>query len=162
MNRYLRDTLTRTLAYAKANLADIPDDKMCVQPAGSMNHPAWTVGHIVGSFELGLGLLGGEAKPREGWRELFARGSTPSTDGSRYPSKDDLVRALEDAHARMEKKLADIEPSAFEEPMPDEGLKAVFPKVGDFVFAVVTVHEGMHIGQLTAWRRAMGLAPPAV
>ena len=32
-----------------------------------------------------------------------------------------------------------------------------FPTVGDFVIFLMTAHEMDHLGQIAAWRRAMGL-----
>lgn len=34
------------LGYAKRLVADIPDDKMAIQPAPGINHAAWVLGHL--------------------------------------------------------------------------------------------------------------------
>jgi len=42
---------------------------------------------------------------------------------------------------------------------PDEGTRKYFPRIGDHVIYVMTAHEMDHLGQVAAWRRAMGLKP---
>ncbi len=42
---------------------------------------------------------------------------------------------------------------------PNERMRALFPKTGDVIVGLMTAHSGFHAGQLSAWRRAMGLKP---
>ena len=44
-------------------------------------------------------------------------------------------------------------------PHPHEGTRKHFPTIGDMVVFLMTSHEMDHLGQLAAWRRAMGLGP---
>ena len=44
-------------------------------------------------------------------------------------------------------------------PHPHEGARKYFPTIGDHVVFLMTSHEMDHLGQLAAWRRAMGLGP---
>lgn len=43
------------------------------------------------------------------------------------------------------------------EPHPNESMRKYFPTVGDMVIFLMTSHEMNHLGQVAAWRRAMGL-----
>ena len=52
-----------------------------------------------------------------------------------------------------------IDTSRFAEPHPDEGTRKYFPTVGDMIIFLMTSHEMDHLGQIAAWRRAMGLGP---
>ena len=49
-------------------------------------------------------------------------------------------------------------PAVFAKEYPDEKTRKYFPTVGDFVDYLLSAHEANHIGQIAAWRRAMGLA----
>ena len=41
--------------------------------------------------------------------------------------------------------------------LPDEKTHAFFPTIGDIVTSVMTSHIAVLPGELSAWRRAMGL-----
>ena len=55
--------------------------------------------------------------------------------------------------------VADADPSVFAREMPNERVRAYMPTIGDFAVIMMTTHEAGHLGQVTAWRRAMGLPP---
>ena len=42
-----------------------------------------------------------------------------------------------------------------------EKRRAHFPTVGDFAIFLMTAHEMDHLGQIAAWRRAMGIGAAA-
>lgn len=147
-----------SLGYAHLLVKDIPDDKMTAQPVAgrAMNHAAWVIGHLAVSSDFVVKLLGGAevAAPPE-WNELFGMKSSPLPDASRYPKKGVLMKALEDAHARAAEAYSKATPEQLNQPSSDP-IRARFPKVGNFVTLLMTSHEGIHLGQLSAWRRALG------
>ena len=53
------------------------------------------------------------------------------------------------------------DPAALAAPHPNEKSRAHFPTVGDYAIFLMTGHEMDHLGQIAAWRRAMGLGAPA-
>ena len=85
----------------------------------------------------------------------------PSGDASQYPSKAELLAELTAQHERVAEALASADPALFAKEFPDEGMRKYFPRIGDALDYMLTAHEATHIGQLAAWRRAMGLAPSA-
>ena len=92
-----------------------------------------------------------------GWEDTFKTGGTPSPDKSLFPGKDELLRVITQQHARIAQGLADVDPATLAQPHPNEKRRAHFPTVGDFVIFLLTAHEMDHLGQIAAWRRAMGL-----
>ena len=46
------------LGYAKRLVADIPDDKMALQPAPEMNHAAWVLGHLACTADMLGAMIG--------------------------------------------------------------------------------------------------------
>jgi hypothetical protein len=150
------------LAYAKLLVADVSPDQMCEQPHGLVNHPAWSLGHLAGSADGAGQLLGVSSGLPAGWGDAFIAGATPSPDKALFPGKDELLRFLEQAHARAAKGLADVDPAALALPHPIEMARGYFPTVGDHVIFLMTAHEMDHLGQIAAWRRAMRLGPADV
>ena len=95
----LLHTWNLNLGYAKRLVADIPDDKMALQPAPEMNHAAWVLGHLACTADMLGAMIGVKPVCPPDWPALFDWNSSPSSDASQYPSKATLLKALEDAHA---------------------------------------------------------------
>ncbi len=145
------------LGLAERLVKDLSTEQMAAQPGGVINHPAWSLGHLVVSADHLGQLLGLDSDLPEGWSETFQTGGEPSGDASVYPSKDEILGALKAQHARNAEALKNTDASRFAEPHPNEGARKYFPTVGDMVVFMMTSHEMDHLGQLAAWRRAMGL-----
>lgn len=150
-------TYNLNLAYAQKLAADVPEDQMCAQPVPGrvMNHPAFLLGHMAWASDSVAGMLDQQPTHAD-WKELFGTGAKPLAERSRYPAKADLLKSLEDAHIRMAAALAKATPEALAAPAP-ERMRSRFPTVGHMALGLMTAHEGTHLGQFSAWRRAMGL-----
>ena len=149
------------LGMAQRLVADLAPAQMVLQPSGVVNHPAWTLGHLVTSANGLGGLLGLEPEVPEGWDRVFATGGIPSGDAADYPSKAELLEALAAQHERNTGAVLQADPAWFARPHPDERIRNYFPTVGDVVTFLMTSHETSHLGQISAWRRAAGIGPPA-
>lgn len=145
------------LSYAQKLVVDLPDEKWAGQPVPgiTVNHAAWTIGHLAVVADNVAGMIGGTPTLGETWRPLFATGTRPLPDRSAYPAGDVLMREFAAAHARLGDGAAKLTPEAAAAPAP-ERLRARFPTVGNMVAGLMTTHYGNHLGQLSAWRRAMG------
>ena len=158
MRSHLLQTARLILQYAQANLADIPDEKMTALPAGLVNHPSWIVGHIVLAAEQAITVLGGQAACADECAALFQ--DPPAADAGPFPAKADLMAALTDCYARLEKAFEAASDEQLAQPLPVDAMRDVFPTVGDMAVGVLTIHPALHLGQLAAWRTAMGMALP--
>lgn len=145
------------LGFAERLVKDLSTGQMAAQPGGVINHPAWSLGHLVVSADHLGQLLGLDSDLPEGWSETFQTGGEPSGDASVYPGKDEILGALKAQHARNVEAVKNTDASRFAEPHPNEGARKYFPTVGDMVVFMMTSHEMDHLGQIAAWRRAMGL-----
>ena len=148
------------LGFAEMLVRDLSAEQMAAQPGGVINHPAWSLGHLVVSADRLGQLLGLESNLAEGWAETFKTGGEPSGDAQAYPSREEILGALKEQHARNVEAAKNIDLSRFAEPNPSEGTRRYFPTVGDMVIFLMTSHEMDHLGQIAAWRRAMGLGAP--
>jgi len=138
-------------------LQGIPADKYTYQPWPGANHVLWTLGHLAETDRYITHVLRGapeEYTPGK-YGDLFGMASTPLDDPTKYPTpaeiKDYLARCREELRAALEGRS---EADLFK-PAP-EGFFAP-----DLIGAMFTVpwHEGMHAGQITAIRKALGLKP---
>ena len=154
-------TFRANLWYTQKLAADVPDEQMCAQPVAGrvMNHPAFLLGHLAwAAGDVAADKLGLPPACPAGWKELFGMGAVPQADRSRYPSKAELLKALEDAHARLADAVTKAAPETLAQPAPERARER-FPTVGALLIGLMTSHEASHNGQLSAWRRAMGLPP---
>ena len=158
MVRYVLHVYAINLGYAQRYVRDLSDDQMCAQPHGLVNHPAWSLGHLAAAADRTAEILGLTSELPAGWRDTFKTGGIPSPDKSRFPGRDEIVGMLSHQHARVAQALSDVSPDALQRPNPHEHSRGHFPTVGDFAIFLMTAHEMDHLGQLAAWRRAMGLA----
>lgn len=147
--------------FARRLVKDLTADQMVQQPHGVVNHPAWSLGHLAVAGHDVCELLGATSDMPPAWEATFKTGGVPAADTTAFPAKDELLRILDQQHERIAKALSDIDPAVLVKPHPDENTRAVFPTVGDLVVFLITAHEMDHLGQIAAWRRAMGLAPAA-
>jgi hypothetical protein len=145
------------VAYAKKLVADIPAERMCEQPASGMNHPLWILGHLTFSLDRMAKMLGAESHVDQDWADVFSPGTRPSTDVSRYPSKDDVLAAFEAARQRLVTAVKQTPDEVLAREFPHEQFRSLLPTIGIAVTQVLTAHLGMHLGQLSAWRRAAGM-----
>lgn len=148
------------LQMVRSMTADIDDVDFAQQAIAGGNHPAWILGHLTFTSDGACKLLGQQPQMPEAWLGLFARGSQPQVDRAIYPGKAELLDRLAAAHAVVSEHLPQAPPEllARPNPLPIEALKAL-PTVGNLLMHIVTTHEALHLGQLSAWRRATGRAP---
>ena len=148
-----------TLAYAKHLLADVADEQMNEQPVTKLNPPVWIIGHLAITTDLGLELLGlPRAAPKE-WHDLFDTGTVPSPEPGLYPPKAEMLAGYEAAHRRLDDAVRKhARPESLDRANPFDTLRPTMPTLADLMAHLLTTHEATHLGQLSAWRRAMGLA----
>jgi len=154
---YIIHAADMNLHYGKVHLEDIPVDMFCAQPNGFINHPAWLVGHIVTSYAAAMGALGTPPNLPDGWDTLFGMDSSPHADAGRYPEKQELLKYYAENHLRLTVTLRNASPDSLEHPIQIPELKAHFKTAGDLAIAIMTTHEGIHLGQLGSWRCAIGM-----
>ena len=146
------------VSYCQKLVQDIPEEKLAIQPAPGMNHPAWVLGHLAIVGDMGLRMLGQPMQcPRE-WRRLFGAGSTPVTDRAAYPSRDELLQSIQTIYPTLAAAARESPASITEVPHTAPFFREELPLVGDLVGHLMTVHFAMHLGQVSAWRRTQGLA----
>ena len=161
MREHLLFTYKFNLGHLESLVKDLSDEQMVQQPHGVVNHPAWTLCHLASSANHTGVALGLESTFPADWEEAAKTGGEPGGDASKYPSKDALLAELKNQHERVAEAVAAADPAVFAEEYPDENTRKYFPTKGDFVQYLLSAHEANHIGQIAAWRRAMGLASDA-
>lgn len=145
------------LGYLQEQVADVSASDMAAQPNGIINHPAWVIGHLTYACQLLGGIAGLKEWLPEDWAKLYGPGSVPVADARLYETKDQALAMLADAQSRITQAVAGLNDSQLDEPFPDESYRDVFPTIRHALTQVLIGHTANHIGQISVWRRAMGL-----
>ena len=147
------------MQYCRMLLADIPDERMAEQPVAGVNHPGWILGHLALTADGALEKLGGQKALPADWATLFAPGSKPSAVRSIYPSKDELLRAVEQSYQQLRQRAATANPEQLARPTTNPRAKETLPTLKELLAFLLSGHVGVHLGQLSSWRRMIGLPP---
>ncbi|UCG16922.1 MAG: DinB family protein [Phycisphaerales bacterium] len=156
------DEYAFNLVYARRLVADVPDEWMARSAGpGHENHPAFALGHLVIASAIAAEILGLDRDVPPGWAELFERQGPgdrrfPSEVAEAYPPKHELLAALMRQHERVTAGIRNADPTTLETPFKWR-LNEWMPTTGGVLTFLCTAHEALHLGQLAAWRRAMGL-----
>jgi hypothetical protein len=137
-------------------VADVPEEMISQAAVGAVNHPKWTIGHLIYSAQALGGELGIQPWLTADWQRKYGTGSTPQHDG---PSKVELLALLNDAQQRVVASFTAIGEAGMSQPLPDARYRDTFPSLGHAVLHVLSAHTASHVGQLIVWRRAAGLEP---
>lgn len=159
-----------TLGYAELLLKDIKPDKfarLAQGQGGPVNsiHPAFAFGHLSTYPEKLMGMLGrepGEAKTPEGFEEVFSAGVDCKDDpeGTLYPPMQKVVDHFFQSHRTLLAAMEDASDDLLLQENPMEGeMKVRFPTKGTMFAFMLGAHTMMHLGQVSFWRRCMGLGP---
>lgn len=147
------------LQYCRLLTADVPDERLAEEPLPGVNHPAWILGHLGWSSDRALELLGAAKTLPSEWTPLFGPGSKHAPGREAYPSKEELLRALEHGFERVRQRASAATPEQLAQPTINPRMKGALPTVQHGVAFLMTAHLGVHLGQLSSWRRMIGLAP---
>jgi len=127
-------------------------------PCAGGNHAGWIVGHIALTDQYFFMTLGGrEAAVPADWEKLFGMKTVAYEDASKFPSIRELTEALAATRARTIEWLRSLSDEELLEPV--EGDVAQFCQTRAHLMSTLAYHEGMHAGQLSVARRALGIPP---
>lgn len=158
---YLADNVRNCLGYGQMLLAGIPADQFSHMPHPNMNHPAFCVGHLSIYPNQTLELLGVPEHRVEippSYSELFEMDVKCVEQDGRYPEKDELVGYYTAAYEAAIAGLGAVDESVFARETDFEGrFKQMCPTVGSTMAFMLLAHHMVHLGQISAWRRAIGM-----
>lgn len=154
-------------------LVGFTDENRVLQPAGLVNHAAWTLGHLALYHHRAADRLLGFDDPRplpaEGFVQGNARsgdahrfdtesvcyGSVPVDDPAIYPVWTRCMSIHREAWDRLVRTVRGLDDPLFDRPVPWGST----PFPGERLVTRMLFHLATHTGQLVDLRRAMELPP---
>lgn len=160
MRDAIRAAWEANTGYAISLVRDVRPDQFIAQPVAgiTMNHPAWVLSHLNVYAPIVAAMLRGEAfdDPAD---HRYGRNSKVINDPSEYLAKDELVEAYSRAHDDALRAIKEADDRVLTMPTPLARWRSSKPTIGAMLLELMVRHESIHLGQLSAWRRAMGLPP---
>ncbi|MCA9317442.1 MAG: DinB family protein [Planctomycetes bacterium] len=139
----------------RAVLQGVPSSCWAEQPAGLVNHAAWTVGHLAVSMEAIGGELGLAPWLDAPWRARHGQGSSPVAIRAAYPESPMLFDTFDGGADRVVTAVRGMPDEAWRGPLPDERHHATYPSLAHAVLHVLVGHTAFHVGQVGAWAQAL-------
>jgi len=164
------DSLQLSIGYANRLTAGITPENFArfATPGGETvesNHAAFVYGHLSLYAPRIIEQLGRDdlavAVP-DGFAEAFSKDAkcVDDPDGTVYPEMSAVMQLFTTGYDNAMKALREAYDAPLQQPNPGEGrMVELFPTLGSMHAFYVGGHMMMHLGQLSAWRRAQGLGP---
>jgi hypothetical protein len=165
----IADSLAAGLGYAERLKAGLEWQTFArfATPGGQVvesNHPSFVYGHLSLYPVRIVTELGGEGSsivPSDHFQKVYSASvqCEDDVDGTIYPPMDAVLAAFFDNYRLATEQLRATEDSVFNQPNPLDRMKDRFPTIGSMHNFYCGGHLMIHLGQLSAWRRMMGLPP---
>lgn len=167
--KYIVPGASVTWGYAERLLKDVPPTYFARFPVVggvhvSINHPAFVFGHLA-LYPIQLAEMtrvstdGLEVPPS--YRELFSMGAACHDDPEAkiYPPMEEVISKCFSGYNRLLSRLAGLTAEILDTPLENPSRRERFGTVGAFASYILLAHPQTHLGQVSAWRRCMGLPP---
>jgi len=161
------DAAKVTRGYGERLLVGVTPENFARKPMANgqpihCNHPAWVYGHLAcypSKMAAAVGLELPGAMAPAGFEDLFKDGTECRDDAAHtiYPAMEAVTSAFFRTHDAIFEHLGSVDDSKLLIPTPDEKARARFPLLASRVLFLANNHLMMHFGQISTWRRCMGL-----
>ncbi len=151
-------TWSRNRTYTERLVGDLTDDQMLAQPVVgvTMNHPAWILSHLNVYAPIAAALAIGKTfeDPLE---HRYGQKSMVVNDSDEYLPRERLLAEYVRLHDDAQRAIEGARDEVLFQENPLERWRTMHPRRLDMLVTLTVKHESMHLGQLSAWRRAMKL-----
>jgi len=168
MAKTITRTLCRTKDLADSLLAGVTAEQFARFPVAdgkpiNTNHGAFVYGHLSIYPKMILDILGKDSSAIENppkFADLFMHGVDCQDDpnGEIYPSMDEIVDYFRAAHEATIKVVSELDDDTLNTPFTGEDWYVEFAQTpASLCIFMLHDHYMFHLGQMSAWRRCMGL-----
>lgn len=158
----------QSLGFGELLLKDIAAERFRRIPDGvHMSSPAFIYGHLATYPNMILNMWGMDERSttdpatQSRFEASFGRGQPALDDpeGTIYPDMETIVSVWKRGYASLLDAAPSVPAEVLAQTNPIERLQATLPTVGAMSSFLMIGHQMMHLGQVSAWRRVMGLGP---
>ncbi|MBS0210716.1 MAG: DinB family protein [Planctomycetes bacterium] len=155
----LKRQMQQARQYTEALLADFKTPEQWLhQVHPQANHALWFAGHMATADNYFVSCLAPDkAKKFPSYDTQFGMGSQPTAEAAKYPPIEEVLAAMRERRTTLMELLDSLKEDDLDK-APASGASDFLPTVGK-VFEVAVWHEGLHSGQISVTRRALGHKP---
>jgi uncharacterized damage-inducible protein DinB len=160
LKQRLKIWLEQSRKTSESMLADFKTPQDWVyQVDPSANHAMWFAGHMARTDNFVLSKIAPEKaiELSDSNKNLFGMGSKPSSDPAIYPTPEEALRLFRDRRQALLAVLDKMSEEDLAKPIPEGGPGFLTDNAS--MFELLVWHEGLHCGQMSVARRALGHAP---
>ncbi len=164
MGKLITTTADRVHGMAVGLLKDMDHAKAARMPEGIIcNHPVFVYGHLAIYPQMVMQKLGmdpGATAVPESYNALFMHGveCKDDVDGSIYPSLKEVAMSCGGAYKTLVEVTMELDDELLAKDLKDgDPFKDIFQTYGSMIMFLTHDHCMFHFGQVSTWRRAMGL-----
>ena len=164
MAKLITNSSNRVHGMAVGLLKDIDPKNAARMPEGiNCNHPVFVYGHLAIYPQMIMQKLGldlGETAVPESYSELFMHGieCKDDVDGNIYPALEEVSMSCGRAYRALVEATMELDDELLAKDLEDgDRFKDVFQTYGSMILFLMHDHCMFHFGQVSTWRRAMGL-----
>ncbi len=165
----IRESAQLSMGYARRLLTDVSPAQFARFAPGAngriaSNHPAFVYGHLSIYAPRMLADVGADAstfQPSQLFLDRFQNGveCVDDPDGSIYPPMEEITERFFAGHEAVLEAIANIDDAAYTQPNSNEAMRARFSTMASMHAFYLGGHMMIHFGQISAWRRSMGMKP---
>ncbi len=144
--------------YTRRMVEPLTDEQMTAQPIPivTLNHPAWILSHL-GAYGPMLGAILRDELAEDPVDYPFGIKSEPDSDPSVYQPRLALLEHFTSSYDDAAEAFLHASDDVLARQTPFERWQTRFPTIAHLPPQFFLKHTATHLGQLSAWRRAMGL-----
>ena len=167
IGQIIADSARLGLGYSERLLQDVqPDQFARLARLGETtirsNHPAFIFGHLslyACRIVRDLGENAESITPSDSYMRLFSKDATcvDDPDGTVYPPMQEVIDRFFSGYRTVIETVERAGDETFARENPNEAMRGKFSTIGSMHAFYLGGHVSLHLGQLSAWRRAMGL-----
>ncbi len=146
--------------YLKWMLDGIPDKELD-STFGEGSHSArWILVHLAIAVDYGFKQLDMPTAASKIWHKAYGPGSKPASNAEIRPIKEKLLAFIDEQYLKLCEAALKADVAKLNVPHAVQLLESTPIKTkGDLVGHILTTHFSVHLGQLSSWRRMVGLPP---
>ncbi len=164
MGKLITTATDRVHGMAVGLLKDMDHTKAARMPEGiNCNHPVFVYGHLAIYPQMIMQKLGmdpGKTAVPESYNKLFMHGvdCLDDVDGTIYPPLNEVAMSCGTAYMTLVEVTRELDDEQLVKELEDgDGFKDAFGTYGGMIMFLTHDHCMFHFGQISTWRRAMGL-----
>ena len=165
--RSIVDAAQRVIGNGENLLKGVTPEKFArfAAPGGAMvvsNHPSFVYGHLClypAKFLENAGKDASALAMPQRYTDVFNAGVECQDDptGTIYPPMEEVVANFKRVHAELFKVMLEMTDADFAKPPAHERSRNFLPTLGALGSFYFLAHTMLHLGQVSPWRRCMGL-----